>query len=507
MRDDTSIDDILQQIRSERAKERAEGLAELRRTLTQGRQSASLDTLSDKAYHKILETLFGVAQIDSSSYAVASKPTTKSNLRSRLSSCAGVIRFIVESGLRKLRFKTVKAVLDHVTQTLPKADDGYCEPLLIDYFKILRSVLEYPPHAEHLPKLDWVGLIDFCIQCVQDLNTASQEHATNQDVLQNHSRHISRSSTPNSSLQTSRQRSQNLRFNHLRPAAEDVLDCLRHLCGTPNAPISDRKPGLDRTSPLIRNLVDYLELSVNAGTSQKAAFEALLHVLHHVSISDVAMASQTYRRLLSIIGRLWQSKSSSFRDLLSIHLLGSISFVQNSLYMSGSEDLTLEVLEILTICRAEYCKRPEREQLQIDDLEFSSGEMYFINQRPLSTKHFAVRYGAVKAEQPWALLYTHAAFVAALDSASSGGKSDPPNSPGTHPRKRQRLDNPLEDLSSLLISTQKNERLYAAQVIAMVLDLHELESARLNELLESLLTGLGDSSGPVVSWTMLALTS
>ena len=506
MRDNT-IDDVLQRIRSDRAKERTEGLAELKRLLMQGRQSASLDTLSDKAYHKILETLFGVAQIDSSNYAVSSKPTTKSNLRSRLTTCAGVIRFVVEFGYRKLRLKTVKAILDHVTQTLPKADDGYCEPLLVDYFKVLRVVLEYPPHAEHLPKLDWVGLVDFCIECVQHLSSIFPESATNHGALQENSRHLSRSSTPNLSLQSSLHRSQISRFNHLRPAAEDVLDCVRHLCGTPNSPISDRKPGLDRASPLIHSLLDYLHLSPNAGASQQAAFEALLHVLHHISISDVGLASLTYKRLLPIIGRFWQSKSSSFRDLLSIHLLRSTKFVQNSLHEGEAEEFIAEIQEVLAACRIEYCKRSEREQLQIEDLEFSSREIFQVSQRPLSTKHFAVRYGAVKAEQSWALIYTNAAFVVALDSRSSLEKPDIPSSPDTHPRKRQRLSNALGDLSRLLSSTQKNERLYAAQVIAMILDIQELETLSLIDLLELLLARLSDSNGPVISWTMLAFTS
>ena len=503
---DSSIDDSLQQIRSERAKERSEGLANLKRLLAQGRH-ASLDILSDKAYHKILEALFSVVQIDSSSYAFASKATTKSNLKSRLSTCGGVIRYVVESGLRKLRFKTVKAVVDHITQTLPKADDGYCEPLLIDYFKTLRTILEYPPHAEHLPKSDWIGLVDYCIGSVQDLNSTSQEHATNQTVVRGIPRHTSRSSTPNTSLQSSRQNSQVPRFSALRSAAEDIINCIRYLCGTPNSPISHRKPEFDRMRPLVTTLVDYLHVSANAGTSQQAALEALLQVLHHVSMSDLCLASQTYQKLLPITGRFWQSKPSSFRDLLSIHLLWSTAFVPSLLCEDQAEDIQADILEVIAICRNEYCRRTEREQLQIDDLEFSSQEMFCTEQRSMSTKIFAIRYGASKAEQPWALLQAQAELIVALDADSSRRTAQSPIGPSTHPMKRQRLNNVVDELLRFLRSPQQNERFFAAQVFAMIFDIHDFESLRLTEILETLLMRLSDSSGSVASWSMLALAA
>ena len=52
---DDNLGDVLQRIRSERAKERTDGLADLKRLLSQGRQLVTLSTLSDKAHHKILE--------------------------------------------------------------------------------------------------------------------------------------------------------------------------------------------------------------------------------------------------------------------------------------------------------------------------------------------------------------------------------------------------------------------------------------------------------------------
>ena len=505
MRDDT-LDDVLQRIRSERTKERTDGIAELKTLLAQSRQLASLGNLSDKAHHKILETLFYVAQLDSSNYAIANKTTTKNNLRSRLNACASVIRFVVESGVLKLRLKTVKAIADHVTQTLPKADDGYCEPLLTDYLKTLRTLLEHPSHVEHLSKSDWLGLIDFFIQCIQDLNSSIQESASVQGVFSTDSRYESRASTPRSSLKSNLTRQHSSRFSRLKPVADDILGCVHHLCAASNSPKSDRNPDSNRNSYLISSLLAFLQLSANAGSAQQNAFEAMLHVLDLTSIGDVDLTTRTYTRLLPIIARSWSSKPSSYRDLLTVHLLRSTVFVHKCLQEKGAEETYSELNELMVATRSEYCKRPERERLQVDDLEYHSHIQFCTATRPLCTKSFAVRYGAGKAEQSWALLHTHAAYTVALDTMSTRS-SNIVSSPITRSSKRQRLDNAMEELSRLLVSGQGEERLYASQVIALILDIHAIGFARLTDLVELLLMRLSDPNALVISWAMLALTS
>ena len=504
-----NVDDILQHIRSAGSKEKSDGLADLKRILSQDQQSSNLESLSDRAYHKILETLFHVAQADTSNYAVAGKPTTKSNLRKRLSLCASTIRSVTEAGLYKLRLKTVRALIDHITQTLSKADNGYCEPISTDYFKTLRLLLGYPPHAEHLSKQDWITIINFYTGCLRDLTSAFREQSSNKFASHLASRQISRSSTPNPSTQNTVAQSQSTRFNHLRPAAEDILDCLHQLCKTPNIPIVNWHLESDRSSSVISNLIGFLEVSSNPGSPQQAGFEALHEVLTALSTSDTALACKHYAELLPLIGRFWQSKTSSFRDVLSIHLLRASVFLTYTMDQDQAqcEELESEIIDLLAVTRSEYLKRPEREQLQFEDLEFSQKDAYCPNQRPACTKTCGVRYGTVRAEQSWVLLHSHAAFIAALGRRADQGAKGASEREGAAAPKRRRLNSAIGDLYRSLASPQRSERLYAIQVITLLLDIQELDVSRLVELVELLLGRVSDPSEHVVSWALLALAS
>ena len=106
--------------------------------------------LADKSYREILDALFRLTITDCSTYAKTSKDHLKNGTALRLSACAGVMRMVVEMGVRKLRFKTVKALVEHIIRTLPMSNKVYCEHLLADYFKSLSTVLEYHTHSEHL---------------------------------------------------------------------------------------------------------------------------------------------------------------------------------------------------------------------------------------------------------------------------------------------------------------------------------------------------------------------
>ena len=504
-----NVDDILQHIRSAGSKDKSDGLADLKRILSQDQQSSNLENLSDKAYHKILETLFHLAQADSSNYAVAGKPTTKSNLRKRLSLCASTIRSVTEAGLYKLRLKTVRALIDHITQTLSKADNGYCEPISTDYFKTLRLLLGYPPHAEHLSKQDWVATIDFYTDCLRDLISAFRGQSSNKSASHSISRQKSRSSTPNPSSRSIAAQSQDNHFNHLRPAAEDILECLSQLCKTPNIPIVNWHIESDRSSSVISNLIGFLEVSSNTGSPQQAGFEALHEVLTSLSTSDTALACKTYAELLPLIGRFWQSKTSSFRDVLSIHLLQASVFLTYTMDKDQAqcEEIEGEILDLLALTRSEYLKRPEREQLQFEDLEFSQKDAYCSDQRPTCTKTCGVRYGTVRAEQSWVLLHSHAAFIVALEKRADQGTKGASEREETAAPKRRRLNSAIGDLYRSLTSPQRSERLYAIQVITLLLDIQELDVLRLVELLELLLGRVSDPSEHVVSWALLAIAS
>lgn len=72
----------------------------------------------------------------------------------------------VDLFLGNLRIKTVRAIVDHITETIPVPGEGLWEPLSLDYIKCLSSLLRHRPHTEHLDGEDWENLISFCLASI-----------------------------------------------------------------------------------------------------------------------------------------------------------------------------------------------------------------------------------------------------------------------------------------------------------------------------------------------------
>ena len=103
-------------------------------------------------------------EIERNSYAkIASASSKQVHVVSRLSDIASTIRFTVEVGVQSFRLKTVRALLQHVIDTLPFAREGYCRPLRDDYIKTLRALFEYTPHVEHFLITEWESAVSFVL--------------------------------------------------------------------------------------------------------------------------------------------------------------------------------------------------------------------------------------------------------------------------------------------------------------------------------------------------------
>ncbi|KAJ6184784.1 PIK-related kinase FATC [Penicillium mononematosum] len=156
------LDKTISLLSSDKQKARSD---DLKHIFQQNKKSSKLQTLNDKACHKIFESLFRFVAAERSIYNRAQK-SSKTPSASRLSTCASVLRMAVDLFLRNLRIKTVRAIVDHITETIPAPGEGLWEPLSLDYTKCLASLLRYRPHTEHLDEEDWENLISFCLASI-----------------------------------------------------------------------------------------------------------------------------------------------------------------------------------------------------------------------------------------------------------------------------------------------------------------------------------------------------
>ncbi len=458
----------------------------------------------DKAYHGILEALFCAAKVECSAYANASKPAPKAKIASRLSECAGVLGLAVKIGVRKLRVKTVKALIEHVSQTLPTSDGLYCEPLVAGYLKALRTVLEYSPHPEHLLKEDWHDAIDFCNASIRDLNLSSSEDSSS---LPNGVRGPdsftdlpSRSTTPSIHSDYIRStKSQQNSNSQLRGSATNLVLCVRYLTSASNAPV------LEKASVTLDALLALLQMSPNLGDTQQAAFESINSIVVRITTDDISLVLQTLRRLIPLIRRFWQAKSAGHREMLTSMFLGEM-YLNRLVQSDKNGDCKADLLGLLETLRAEYCKRIEREQLQLDDVDLADHTFRTDRHMPLSTEACELRLGANKAEEPWALLHMSASLLITIHCESAVHEMQSGNAELDPPLKRQKMTGPLDDILDLTKGPTTSEKLYALQVLVFVFDKLTVDIGTLEGIVNLLIPCASDDNGPIASWAILALT-
>lgn len=435
------------------------------------------------------------------------RSSTKPTVSTQLSLCAEIVRIAVETCVKKIRVKTVKAIVGHVTQSLPRPDGSYCGPLVKDYIKTLKVILEYPPHAEHFSKAEWCDLVDFCNETLNDLNGFSNQRSSGfsdgnsiRDPWRGGS---SRSATPGIEIsyrqRASQTSSQENGMSELRESAEEILLCLDHLISVPHAPM------LDKSSIILTTLLNLLESSFSTGNTQQAAFECINTIMTCIRIDDVSLALQTFRNVLPIMQRLWNAKASAIKDhMLKLMLYGEVYFTR-LISSDAVGDCKSNLQDLLEVFQQDYCKRPEREQLQLEDLLLC--RISFVGKRPSSTKVFRLRSAMIKAEKPWFLLSLYASLVIALDSELKFGEMVVQTDDIENRPKRRKLTKNLDDIFQFTRSTDTTQKIFALQVLTFVFDKLPLEvDDGLDWNWEVLLPCLSDDSGVVASWAMLALT-
>ena len=466
----------------------------------------------DDSYHTVLESVFRVAKIEKSNYARASK-SVKTKVENRASACAALVRTVVEVGLRKLRYKTVRALVEHIIQTLPTADGGYCEPLIADYFRALTALLEYKAHPEHFLGEDWHELVDFCVQAACDLTRWSEPNDSalsnggkflngSKSVRNGHSRSATPSVVGDFGHKSSNNISQRTTDSQLKGSDDQIVLCLQHLVSVPNAPVSDR------ADVVLASMVEMLQSYQKASSTQQAAFECINSIMSRIIAIDIDLPLQTMKSVMPLLRRFWEPKegAAAFNDTL----LAFLSYGDVLLPRMITEDQTGDCITILQalveVLRNDYCSRRHRAQLQLDDLVLLDPSLSISRNMPLSTKTIQIGLNGLRAESPWCLISRSAAILVALETAAIA-RENPVDGDEIQEFKRQRLEHPMDDILHYIKGSLSPEKLYGLQVLLFIYDGLQLGEGTLQCHLDALLPCLSESDGSIVSWALLAINS
>jgi len=466
--------------------------------------------LADKSYHRVYEVAFKIA-LEEKANVVIGKKSTLSRAQNRLEVCADAIRLAIKAGAPKLKHKTIQAVVDHITQTLPQSSGEYFPELSRPYLKALGFIFEHRPNAERLHNSLWLEVVEFCLDGIDHYMDSNFDDANSLTLSFSGlgAGHISGSgSAPTSSLANGI--SQTKTGSISRQNVEDLLNILLPLISATNAPILDNA---ERITNTVLSLLKSRTFAVNA--VHQLAFSILNTVLLFCRQDQCSLVQNVVQRSIALIPRFWQGKFNtkdqmlnSVRDetiilffVIHLHLERSLSEDPTSSLLSQTEDL-------LNVLRTEYSRRSERDQLQLQDLEMvnQGGSLHALT--PFSLHAFRLRPHNTHSERNWANLQVIGLLERLLSLDDERRKQEAQKINDTlvdHPRKRQKTDQRANGLLDQIKNGDARLRLAGLQILPFVLQVCQFPATFLEELLVQLGTCTSDKGDHIASWAFLAI--
>jgi ataxia telangiectasia mutated family protein len=396
----------------------------------------------------------------------------------------------VDLFLRNVRIKTVRAILDHITETIPIHGEGLWDHLSADYTKCLASILSYRPHAEHLDEEDWENLISFCLAGIglretdSQLSIRSGYRSAPEDPDASDGRSTPSRMTP---APTSREKHRdNINIY------EALVLCIQLLTAVPNPPIQNT------AHIILRGLIDFVKSpSIVAGNTHQLAFSSINAVITKVMFDQTELVRSTLLSLVPVIRRLWVStKLQTLKDELLVTLMLSMIILVDTAWRDPSESLAHDVKGLANSLHSEYVRRSEKEALQIDDIIFHKN-VNTKQSRPI----YGPRLGNTKSEFNWTLIWIIAELLKLSEDINTRVKNI--GSPRGDSNKRQRFSSELQDVLRDSISTTSTRRICALQLVPFLEP--KLNAETKISFFKQLILNITDDHASVSSWTMVAL--
>lgn len=430
-------------------------------------------------------------------YDKRKKETATRSAAARLSKCAAVLRTAVARGSAKLGRKTLLALIDHITQTLPGPDDEYVPPLVQDYIKALTEALAHPSHVELLARKGgaaWESCVDFL------LNLAAKvlPDVPPEDSLARGSPVPGTRSTARSSSTTQAQR----RLGQLDGGPlRDALQGLYYLVTGVNAPLDRRSHDLSELALKVLRMQQF-----SMGSVQTLSFAIFNEIFTFTQTDDLTHSLDMTHAVVSQMSYWWRADKVSqdelirslrneiSRTLLLVHhYLENLTLHSDAALRRQGEDLTDQLW-------LEYSKRSEPFRLQLSDIAFGSTATLPIDS--LALGHFGLRPHNEAAEGPWVVLQ-NLALLESLLVKSKKLNADDDLRLEDQPRKRRRVDQQPSRLRSKLLSNDVSTRRTAIQLLPYMVmrqSLHE-ETLEYVDLIAHL---AGDKDPVTASWALVA---
>lgn len=370
--------------------------------------------------------------------------------------------------------------------------EGLWEPLSVDYMKCITSLLQHPPHTEHLGDADWERLIDFCLDAINvqesdesQLSIRSGHRSAPEDSLDASDTH----STPQRMTPAPGSRE---KFIGDRNTVGEVLACIQILTASPSGPIQAA------AESILQGLVEFVKpRSLMAGNAHQLAFSSINTVISRVLFDQSELARSSLTDLIPIIRRLWTTKLQSLKDELLTTIMLCLVIFTDLAHKNPSESLVRSIEGLASCLQLEYVKRSDRELLQPDETVFyqkgghGNGPVY------------GPRLGNARSEHSWTVLWALANLLK-LTERDAVQEPDHAVSGGEQLSKKQRLTSGIGDVFRDAISEIGSRKICALQMIPFLEA--EIDIDTKDSFVQRAIPSILDDNSTIATWTMIALT-
>ncbi|KAI6434745.1 hypothetical protein MCOR24_000908 [Pyricularia oryzae] len=495
-----SLDDLRVSIISGRTTERSNALKEL---IEFASRAERIKPLKDKSIHQLLEALFHCAVAEKSTYYGGTK-TTRAQAENKLGLCAEALRMIITQRTAKIKVKAARAVVDHITQSLPGPDQDFVPPLQQDYIKALVALLGNPATVEHLCRNDadsWLACVDLLTESLSRL----LDNGDREFVV------LSRGSpVPGTVTGTSSTNRSNSFFSQRHGSQknlrllEDMVLCLHQLVSATNAPLALRY------KQITRRLVQILQLrGLNVSNMHQATLGALVGIVAQIQADDLSMAASVTRELLPLLSHWWQPHSSkndkllnSVRDEILRAVFILLPHMDAILRAADDGPLLDEILELMDALWLEYSRRDDRLHLQLTDLDFSSLKVDYFK-----TEIFGLRPFDMSSERKWAILEAMAQLELLYSRKVRQQRCPPADPDQDQPRKRRRVECGQDRIHQKLNSPDDGLKLVALQLLSFTFENERPSQENYFSDMNDIVRLLSHKQSTIASWAMIACAS
>lgn len=497
----TNIQDAKILIQSSRVADRINGVQDLVHILKHNRGKPSLEALGNKAYLALCESLFQCIR-EERSHFLRNGIKPKSPRTPHFPRSAAALRLVVASGVRTIKSSTVEIIIDTIIELLP-GKNGLVEPLVKDFPKILRSLLEYQPHVERLSKDHWDAAVSFCINCLASVSVEAEGEpkdswSTN---VSSRARTPLESTDLTSSWASPRQPVARTKSvpEAVGQLTEDFMQCLYSLVKASNAPL------LDKADHNLAVLQQYLQQRTGRDSAAVAALAAINSVIARISTQSLELTKRTVQDLLPLMKSMWSE--TMLRQEIMIFLIYTETHISALLTDIDNEEFSLELEALVATIYGDYRRRQETTPLQFleeDYICFRHLGPAEKDTHPLNTCAFSMEIGNQTYEMLWAIVSTVARFSFLLDRRRRQ-MSHERSSLGQSMSKRLCVTSMFPEYLRHVFEPRSNAKRAALQVIAFMVQEGPIDEDDLQTMLEKLTTCITDENPVHSVWAMIGL--